>query len=326
MAFDIAAFKTTDALADLALRIANARTDFVATEVLPIRVVPKSHFKWTQFDSSGMYSRDTAKASKAEADKVSFGGFTVTGQAILHKLAADVDPMDARDVDAVAGDLDARAAAVITEQLLVDMEVKAAALVTAAGNYPSGSATSLTTGATTWADAGGDPVQVLKDARVATRAAGGAVPNTMVVSWETMQALNVHPTLIERIKYTGTRLTDADVGTLLGLDRIIVARAQKVATREPTQTRTPIWGDSAIVFNAGNAGTPIGPTDEAPVFGRTFMAQDIYTHRYQDDRRGSGVGRIQVVEMGWEYTQRVVSVESVSSAKSTQGYLIQNTI
>ncbi len=322
MAFDITAFKTTDALADIGIRIANAATDYVATEVLPVKTVPKSHFKWTQFDKSALYSRDTAKASKAEADKASFGGFQTSGQAILHKLAGEVDPQDERDVDNIARGLDEQTVATVMGQLLVDMEVKAHALVTAAGNYPSGLTTSLTTDTTTWNVAGGDPIQVFKDGRKAVRDAGGRLPTTAVVSWETMEALRVHPSLIERIKYTGTQLRDEDIGRLVGVDRFIIAKAQKVATREPVQTLSSIWGDSVVLFSSAT----VAANMEEPLFGRTFMVDTLYTHRYQDDKRGSGAGRIKVVEMGWEYVQRLVAVESVSSAKTISGYLIQNAI
>lgn len=320
--FDPSAFKTTDPLADLAIRMANARTDYIATELFPIKTVPKSQFKWYQYDKSNLKSVTTEKSSKAEADRISFGVFGPTGQAILHKLAAEVDPQDERDVDAVVADLETKSAASITEKLLLRMEKLAYELATTSANYPAALTTALTTGSTTWADAGGDPVQIVKDAKAAVRLQSGRIPQRMATSYEVMEALRVHPTLIDRIKFTGTELPDNLVAQLLGLREIVVAKAIENTAREgAADALASIWQDVALIYwHDGTDGT------EAMTFGRTFMVEDIYTYRYLDERRGGPRGRIKVVELGWEYVHKIVAQQSSTDADATCGYLVTNAI
>lgn len=322
MAFDIAAFKTTDPISDLAIRIANARTDFISSEVFPFKTVPKAQFKWGQFDRSNLVAVTTEKDSKAEADKVAFGGFQTSGLALLHKLAADIDPKDERDADVPFSDLKTKAAAVIAEKLLLRMEKLAYSILSTAGNYPSGLTTSLTTGTTTWADTGGDPVQVAEDAKAAVRLQCGRVPQRLACSYEVERKLSYHPQLIERIKYTGTALPTQLIASLLGVQDIITAKAIENTAREgAADSLASIWQDIAL-FYWHDAADGL----EAMTYGRTFIVEDLSTFEYQDDRRGSGAGRIQVVEMDWEFIHKLVAVESASSAKAIAGYLVQNAI
>lgn len=322
MAFDIANFKTTDPLSDLAIRMANDRTDFIATEVFPLKTIPKAQYKWYQHDRSNLRRVVTKKASKAEVDKIQFDVFNTTGLAVLHKLGAEVDPKDERDADAPVADLEVKAAASITERLLVDLENEAYTIVSTSGNYPTALTTSLSTGTTTWADAGGDPVGVVKDAKTAVRLACGRVPNRMAASYEVVEALRVHPALIERIKYTGTELPDNLVLQLLGLRELRTAKAiQNTAEEGIADTLASIWGDVALIYwHDATDGL------EAMTYGRTFMVDNLYTYRYEDQRRGSGAGRIRELEMGWEYENKLVGRESSSSAKTVCGYLVQNAI
>lgn len=322
MAFDIASFKTTDPLGDLAIRHANARTDFIATEVFPIKTVPKAHFKFYQHDKSNLVEVTTEKSSKAEADKVAYGVFSTTGQAILHKLAAEVDPADERDADAPVADLEAKSAANVMDKLLIRMESLAYTVVSTAANYPSALTTSLTTGTTTWADAGGDPVTICEDAKTAVRLQCGRIPQSLATSFEVMQKLRYHPSLIDRIKYTGTRLPDELIASLVGLERLIVAKAIKNSSAEGiAPVNASIWQDVALIYwHDATDGL------EAMTYGRTFMVENLYTHRYLDERRGGPTGRIKVLEMGWEYVHRHVAVESSSSADTICGYLVQNAI
>lgn len=322
MAFDIAAFKTTDPLGDLAIRMANARTDFIATEVFPVKTVPKAQFKWYQYDKSNLRSVVTEKPSKAEADKIAYGVFGPTGQAILHKLAADIDPADERDADAVVADLDTKSAASITEKLLLRMEKLAYTLLATAANYPAALTTGLTTGTTTWADSGGDPIQVAKDAKAAVRLQSGRIPQRLAASYEVVEALRIHPQLIDRLKYTGTSLPDALIAQLLGVRDIVVATAIENTAREgAADVLASIWQDIALFywFDAAD-GT------EAMTYGRTFMVEDVYTHRYIDEKRGGPKGRIKVVEMGWEYVHQIVARQSSTDADTTCGYLVTNAI
>ena len=324
MAFDVSAFKTTDPLGDLTIRMANDRPDFIASEVLTPHYVPKSQFKWYQYDRTNLRRVVTLKNSKSEADKVEFNVFNQTGQTLLHKLAADVDPQDERDADEPINDIEETAAMQVAEHLLIDMEQEAVDLLSTSANYASGLSTSLTTGSTTWVDPGGDPIQVIKDAKVAVRAASGQIPMDIAMAWEAVEALRIHPTLIGRIVYTGTQLPDALMLSLLGLANLHTAKAIKNTANEGASggdSLSTIWSDNCVLYYNNPA-----KGRKVMTFARTFMCQDLYTYRYEDFKRGGGAGRIKVVEQGWEYNLKLIAKDSSSSAKAVAGYLIANCI
>lgn len=319
--FDTAAFKTTDALMDLAIRHMNDQSAFIASKVFPIHLIPKSDYKWYQYDRSNLRRVISKKAAKAEADKIEFNVFNNTGKAILHKLAAMIDPQDERDADAVIADIETTAALQLAEDLLIDMEKEAVALATTSSNYPSGLTTTLTSGTDTFVDSGGDPIGLFKTAKNAVRQNCSKPANSLGAAYEVVEALRIHPQLIERIKYTGTALPDQLIMQLLGIQNLNTALAmENTAIEGAADTLATIWDDDVVIYYDDPA-----KATKTMTYGKCFMCTDLYTHKYEVPALGAKK-RVKMIEMGWEYDLKFAAQVSDSDADSIAGYCVINAI
>lgn len=320
MAFDPSAFITRTPSEALSVRIMNERTDFIGSDVAPPVYVPKSKFSWYKYDLSNLRQEDVKKDSKSEADKIEYNVSKLEGDTILRKLGGEVDPRDEKDADPAVSDMEPTTAAAIMEKLLMEYEQAVYAAISTAANYPSGSVTTLAAGNTFADDGGADPVKTFKDLRGAVRLSCGKIPQAAAMSFEVLEALKVHPALIERIKYTGTTLSDEQVMSLLGVQKLFIGKALTNTAKEgQADALTTIWGDAVSLFYWNPS-----QDRQTMAFLRTFVRQQLYSHRYEDHRRGSGDGRIKVLEHGWEYDLKAIAQDA--SSKFLGGGLIANAI
>lgn len=306
----------------VSIRYANEQTDYVAGQMFPETVQAKSVFRTWQYDTSQFRRRLTRKANAAEADLVDYGGFYTNRTSEAHKLAGEWDPQAEADNDAELADIEQDVSMTIMDGLLIDRENEAATLATTSGNYPADLTSALTGGTDTWVDAGGDPRDNAKTARLAVRARCGKTPNALVLSYQGLQALSYSPNLIDFLKYTSGASIPVDVlKNLLEVQDIFVAKAQQNTNMEgnATQTLTEIWNDSGLFFVHDPA-----PRRRSVCYGRGYYRNRLYTYRYQDEKRGSGDGRIQRLEQGWNYIQAAAAVVSSSDGDFAAGYLLRN--
>lgn len=321
-----ASFITRTALENFSLRAANEMTDFIADEIFTPVIVSKEAVKVYQYDTSNFRVVDSRKSSKAEADKIDYGVFTTDRTCLLHKLAAEWDPADAAQFDPVVANLQQDAALEVMEALMLYKETEAVTLATTASNYPASLTATLTAGST-WLDAGGDPEGNSATARSAVKTACSKVPNAAAMAWTTFDKLRGAPYFIDRMKYTsGAASEDAFYGMLkawLGVQYLHICKAQKNTNVEgnATQTLSDVFPDDILYYVKNPSVSP-----KAMRYGANYVFNQLYTHQYQDDRRGSGRGRIQVLEMGMSYVLAQAAVVSSSDTDFTAGYLLKNVV
>lgn len=332
---DVSAFKTTDPLEDFSLRSANDMTDYIADDVFTPMYVPKAQFKRYQYDLSNYRETITESSSKAAAQKVDYTVFTTSSQATVHKVAGDVDPRDARDADAAVGDMEQDTMLTLVDRLMIRKERLMASAVSTTGNYPSGSTTTLGSGLK-WSDTGGDPEGDVKAGKIQVKGVCGKVPNAMAISWQTFFALQQSAALKDRLKYTsGQSISLEQIKNLLMLDYLHICYAQYNSNLEgnSTQSLSDIFGTYALLY------VKDPDTKRRTIcYGRNYFVTNkstdasgkpnggFYVYQYQDEPRGSGAGRIQVLEHGWEYKLDFATLDNQSSAKVGAGYLIQGVI
>ena len=319
-------FVTRTALENFSIRAANEMTDFIADEVFSPVIVSKESVKVYQYDASNFRVLDPRKSSKAAADKLDYSVFTTDRTAVLHKLAADIDPADADQFDAVVANLQQDAALSIMEGLMLAKEVEAVTLATTSTNYPAALTSTLAAGAT-WLVAGGDPEGNSATARAAVKTACGKAPNAAAMSWTTFEALRAAPYFIDRMKYTNGSVTldgfESMLKAWLGVQYLHICKAQKNTNLEgnATQSLSDVWDDSVLFYVKNPATSP-----KTMRYGANYVYNNLYTHQYEDHSRGSGKGRIQVLEMGWSYVLAAGAVVSSSDTDFTAGYLLKNVI
>lgn len=321
-----ASFITRTALENFSLRAANEMTDFIADEIFTPVIVSKEQVKVYQYDTSNFRVVDSRKSSKAEADKVDYGVFTTDRTALLHKLQAEWDPADAAQFDAVVSNLQQDAALEVMEALMLYKETEAVTLATTASNYPSALTATLGAGST-WMDAAGDPEGNSGTARSAIKTACSKEPNAAAMSWTTFDKLRGAPYFIDRMKYTNGSVTREAFKSMLeawlGVQYLHICRAQKNTNIEgnATQTLSDVFPDDILFYVKNPAVTP-----KAMRYGANYVFNQLYTHSFQDDRRGSGKGRIQILEMGMSYVLGAGAVVSSSDTDFTAGYLLKNVV
>lgn len=326
MALNPSSFITRTALESFSLRAANEMSDFIADEIFSPVIVSKEQVKVYQYDTSNFRVPSALKSSKASADKLDYGVFTTDRTCQLHKLAADIDPADSAQFDAVVADLQQDAALIIMEQLMLAKEVEAVTLATTASNYPAALTSTLAAGST-WLDAAGDPEGNAATARSAVKTACSKAPNAAAMSWTAFEKLRGAPYFIDRMKYVNASAgEDAFMAMLkawLGVQYLHISKAQKNTNIEgsSTQSLSDVWDDSLLFYVKNPSASP-----RTMRYGANYVFNQLYTHSYLDNTRGSGKGRIEVLEMGWSYVLGAGAVVSSSDTDFTAGYLLKNVI
>ena len=137
----------------------------------------------------------------------------------------------------------------LTERILVDKEKALADVITATGTYSNYETLS---GNDQWNDYdNSDPVEAIKDSISTVRSACGKTPNSLIVAWDTMNALTYHPVIRKYFPgataITFKMLRDA-LPTIFNLKNLIVGDAQyNNSNKGGTDTLTDIWTDFALV-------------------------------------------------------------------------------
>lgn len=321
-----ASFQTRTALENFSIRAANEMSDFIADEVFSPVIVSKENVKVYQYDTSNFRNINALKSSKASADKLDWSVFTTERSAQLHKLAADIDPADADQFDPVVANLQQDAALTIMEGLMLAKEIEAVTLATTATNYPAALTATLDANST-WLVAGGDPEGNSATARSAVKTACGKAPNAAAMAWSTFEKLRAAPYFIDRMKYTNGSVTlegfESMLKAWLGVQHLHICKAQKNTNLEgnATQSLSDVWDDSLLFYVKNPSVSP-----KTMRYGANYVYNNLYTHQYEDNSRGSGKGRIQVLEMGWSYVLAAGAVVSSSDTDFTAGYLLKNVV
>jgi len=322
MPIDVSQFQTRTALDDFSLQIINERTDFIASEVLPWKYVDKSQNKKYQYDASMIRDVETESSSKSAAPRVDYGVFASNMTTKLHKLEAEVDPRDEAISDRAVADMKFDQAANIAERLLIRAERKMVGLVLDSTNYPAALTSTLAAGST-WLDAGGDPEGDSVTASNAVKLKCLRRPNAAAMSGTTMRLLRTSPAFKERIKYTnGGPVPDAAIMAFLGVQKLSIAEAiYNSGAIGAADSFAEIWDDSVLfyVFNPN-------PGLRSISYGHTWVRKNFYSYERLDEARGSGDGRISILEQGLEYEMGAGIVVSSSDGDFTGGYLLKNAV
>jgi hypothetical protein len=312
-------FETRNAVEEYSIKYTNEQTDFIAEEIFVPVVVKKSQTKKYQYDLKHLREVETASTSKAVANKVDYGVFTTNLTTVVHKLSADVDPRDQVNADSAVSELEMDAAENIMSRILIKRERLMNTLVSTSTNYPSALTSSLGSTAT-WAVAGGDPEADAKTVHTALYNSCGYKANAVAMSFEGYMTLRTSPSLRDRLKYTkGQAISDDDIKSLLMVDYVHVCKARHNTTIEgQTDTLAAIWDDHALFYVKGKPGR------RSVNYGNMWMRNQLYSYTYEDQQRGSGDGRVKVLEMGLEYVMTAGGVVSSSDGDFACGYFLDN--
>jgi hypothetical protein len=231
-------------LTDISLGYQNA--DYIAGLLLPTVPVAKQSGKHFVYDKGRFRSEEARRGAGARSKEVTHS--LTTGLTYFcedHALKEFVADEDADN--AVAGvDPYVDATENVTEKLLVDKEIEAAAMLTSNSIITQYSALS---GTSQWSDSNSDPIIAIREAGNTIRSSIMKKPNTLMLSQSVRDKLIDHPAIIERFRYVqGGIITDEMLARAFDVERVIIGATQKNSSVESqSDSMTDIWGKNALL-------------------------------------------------------------------------------
>lgn len=291
-------FVVVPSLTRIAMAVTNE--EYIADAVIPRVPVAGELFEYTKVAlKDGFQTPDDLIGRTGKLNELEFSSSDETDRTIDRGLAA---PVPQKDVIAASqanmADPRGHAAESLTHAMLLNREVRAAALLFDANNYAAGLKLTLdgTSGKYRWDDAtNGDPIAQIENALGAMLVR----PNTLTVGYLVWLAIRKHPKVISRLygaaSTRGTALL-ADVMSELELDSIRVGRAWKdTAAKGQTMVQARVWGNFAALTRVQTGLTSARTVQ--PTFAMTAQFQQRQAGTYFDPSRGrDGVEMIKVTE------------------------------
>lgn len=243
-----------------AISLAYTNERMIADLVLPRTGVARQEFKYNKYALADAFTiPNTLVGRKAQPTEVEFGASEATDSTRDYGLE---DAIPVADIENAAGRFDprGRAAALLTELVMLDREKRTADLVFGAANYAAANKTTLV-GAAQWSDATSDPIKAIMDAldSMVMR------PNVGVLGRATFSALSRHPKIVAaayplggNADKGGTVARDA-IARVLELDELIVGEGWYNSAK-PNQPATMVrlWGDFASFMVRNKEVTTVG--------------------------------------------------------------------
>jgi len=239
---------------------------FVADRVFPMVDVSKQSDTYFVFDKRAFMSSEVRLAGDAEESHGA--GYAISRDTYYCKNFAvhkDIGDQTRANTDSPLNS-DRNAVQFLTHQHLINKELEWARncfVGTAWGTTVTGASLTF------WDDyTNSDPIRVIDAQKTGVIQKTGRKPNKAVLGIDVRNALKEHPLIVDRIKYTSSRLAeDAEIARLLGLDEVLTAYAVRDNASEGKAAST------AFVVSAKSAlllYTPSAPSIETPSAGYTF--------------------------------------------------------
>lgn len=227
--------------------IAYSNDAYVADQLLPEIPVNFQTGKHWIYDQGRFRSGNSKRAAGARSGEVELT--LTTGLPYFAEDHAQKMMVLDEDVDNATTPTDpfTDATEFVTERLLIDREVEAAALLTSTANITQNTTLSGTSQFSDFSNS--DPFATVETGKQTVHSATHMPVNTMVMGKQVWDKLKYHPALLERVKYSQkAQMTTDLVASLFEVDRIIVAAAGYNNTKEgQTASMSYIWGKDILL-------------------------------------------------------------------------------
>lgn len=271
------------ALSNVSVKYTN--DNFIADLVLPVVRVTKQTGKYYIYDKSNLRVDKTNRAAGSPANEVDMGlslsgVFTCDDHALKGFVVDEVQDQAEAALNPLVDETEN-----ITEKLMIDREVAAAALLTSTANLTQNVTLA---GTDQWSDySNSDPVGDVRTARTTIHAATFKKPNTMILGKQVFDMLIEHPQIIDRIKYSQLGIVTTQLlARLFQVETVLVGESgQNTAAEGQTDVLAYIWGKDVILAYI----SPVVRT-KMLTLGVTFTYGTRQVKRWRDeDREGTWV-------------------------------------
>lgn len=246
-----------------------AHPERVASVLFPRVSVPVRGFKRIEFGKESFRLYNTRRAPGARTKEIVFGYEGKPASLDQFALDAIVPREHVQEAEKGPGiNLQLEAVSVVMDVMSLDAEVQAATLATTAANYAAENKETLA-GSAQWSHADSKPKEHINEAKEAVRKKIGRDPNTLLLSPGAFRALDDHPAILEKIKYTSSESVTVELlQRYFQLDKVAVARS--VFTEGAEAEFSDVWGNFAVL-----AYVPQGAQQSVrvPSFGYTYQLE-----------------------------------------------------
>jgi hypothetical protein len=302
-------------LTDFAVNYRNP--GFVGDALFPIVPVQKKSAKYAVFESArgNVRVENTLRAPRTAAKEVKFQvDLTNSYSAEEYALASGVDDEERDNADTPI-DPDQRAAKLALDMLMLDRENRIAQKAITAGNYTGTHVVALA-GGNQWSDAVNSNPKVDVDAgRDLCIQDTGFEPNTLLLTWPTVQKLKLNQKILDAFKYVqGGVITIEMLANYFEIAKVVIAGSLKNTAAEGAAAAiTRIWGKNAWLGFVDPNSSPM----DGLSFGKTFRwkqnGQDRLVRSYYEPK-----ARTTWNEVGEANDEKITAKDA--------GYLIQTVI
>jgi hypothetical protein len=287
--------------------------EMICDALFPVVPVAQRGGQVIQFGKEAFKLYSTRRAPGENTRRIQFGYAGISYSLQDDSLEASVPIENEQEAVAVPGiDLGALSVNGVQDILLLGLEKRAADLARLATNYQAANKTTLS-GTSQWSDYTGvsQPGRDVETGKEAVRAVTGKLPNTGVIGAQVFAKLKNHPTIIDRMKYTGRDVLTTDLlASMWDLDRVFVGGG--IYSNDAETAMTDVWGKDVIL-----AFTQLGTVQNRglPSYGYTYQLQNYpQVEEPYFDRSAKS----------WVYP--VTRSENPVIASAISGYLITNAI
>ena len=282
--------------------------EFVGEALFPRVPVSQSGGKILTFGKEAFLSYATQRAPGTDTKRITFGFAGAPYALENHALEAPVPRENQRDAKVVPGvDLGQRASAMVMRIMLRALENQQAGLALDAANYDGTHKVALAGGDKWSAPTTSDPLGDIRAAKEAVRASVGAYPNVMLLSPVAFTALEDHPQLTDKVKYTQKGIITPElIASVFGFDKVVIGKAIKGSE---AGAFSDVWGNNAVLAYVPS----IPQSMEEPSYGYTYTMEGhpLVEQPYWDPRAKSWIYGV-----GFERAPVIAGMQA--------GFLIQN--
>jgi hypothetical protein len=209
-------------LTQISVAYTQSADNFIAGKVFPDVNVEKQSNKYFTFDRT-TFMRDQMR-KRAAGEESAGSGYTLSNDSYfcdVFALHKDISDFDRTNTDSPL-DADRNAVTFLTQAALVRKEAQWVSDYFATGIWGTDN-----TSTTKWSDyVSSDPIGDLDVAKVAMLEATAQEGNTLILGLRVFNQLKNHPDIVDRIKYTSSRVVTEDVlASLFGVGRVLVPKA-----------------------------------------------------------------------------------------------------
>lgn len=252
------------ALSNLSVKYGNSQ--YVGELLMPALPVNKDSDKYFIYGKENLRTYKTYRAPGTRATSVDWSVSSDSFKCEEHALEHPIPDETRNEADAPL-QIESDSVEMLSDMLMLDQEVRVAALALTAGSYATGHTKALAAGQK-WDDyTASDPIKDVSTARSLIHSKIMRVPNTLLLGNQVFEALRQHPEIIGRMSDNVSKIVTKEfLAMIFEVERVIVGDALKITSREgaATEVSSYVWGKNAILAYVGTPGL------KTITFGQTF--------------------------------------------------------